>query len=335
MKRLIAFAFAVAVALPLVAATRTWTGTNSGLWSDPGNWGGTVPSSGDALVFPLGLVFNKSMTNDLVGFGTDSITFTGNGYTLDGNSIDISGGGITLGGNETIKVPLVANLLSGLVSTGGGFSSFSGVISGTGPLIINGPEEILFTGANTVTGQLTFSGSDVFTIDGGTWPGAIALVSNTTIIGGGATVGPVTVHPGATFSPASTNPPTFANGGNLTLLAGSTYKHVLTFNPTYNVTGTVDLGGATLKLLIGPGNFVPAGPFPPIINNDGSDAVIGTFGGLPEGATVFSDSLQGFTISYVGGSGNDVTLTALPVTTSTALMTSATPVTVGQPVTFT
>ena len=47
-----------------------------------------------------------------------------------------------------------------------------------------------------------------------------------------------------------------------------------------------------------------------IINNDGGDAVVGTFNGLPEGGLVaFNDvPLQ---ISYSGGSGNDVTLTAV------------------------
>ena len=46
-----------------------------------------------------------------------------------------------------------------------------------------------------------------------------------------------------------------------------------------------------------------------IIANDGADAVVGTFAGLAEGATI---TLNGVTlvISYVGGTGNDVVLTA-------------------------
>lgn len=49
----------------------------------------------------------------------------------------------------------------------------------------------------------------------------------------------------------------------------------------------------------------------PAISNDLADAVVGTFNGLAEGATVGS----GFTISYHGGDGNDVVLngpTAVP-----------------------
>ncbi|MCI0360105.1 MAG: Ig-like domain-containing protein, partial [Planctomycetaceae bacterium] len=47
-----------------------------------------------------------------------------------------------------------------------------------------------------------------------------------------------------------------------------------------------------------------------IVANDGSDAVVGTFTGLPEGATfVASGGL--FRISYVGGTGNDIVLTVV------------------------
>jgi hypothetical protein len=46
-----------------------------------------------------------------------------------------------------------------------------------------------------------------------------------------------------------------------------------------------------------------------IINNDGADAVVGTFAGLAEGSLVTTGGHQ-FRISYVGGTGaNDVTLT--------------------------
>jgi hypothetical protein len=49
-----------------------------------------------------------------------------------------------------------------------------------------------------------------------------------------------------------------------------------------------------------------------IVNNDGSDAVTGTFAGLTEGATFAVGDGQ-FRISYVGGDGNDIELTVLVV----------------------
>lgn len=89
-----------------------------------------------------------------------------------------------------------------------------------------------------------------------------------------------------------------------------------------NVTGTVDLGSATALSVVHWNNFRPAlnNQFV-IINNDGSDAVVGTFQGLAQGATLTVDGIT-YTISYTGGDGNDVVLTATNVSTT---KTPATP----------
>src|SRR5204862_4172255 len=59
-----------------------------------------------------------------------------------------------------------------------------------------------------------------------------------------------------------------------------------------------------------PAGFTPAlGTTFVIVNNDGADAVNGTFVGLPEGGGILSAGTV-FQISYVGGTGNDITLTA-------------------------
>jgi hypothetical protein len=61
--------------------------------------------------------------------------------------------------------------------------------------------------------------------------------------------------------------------------------------------------------------LVPDGPADVhLIDNDGGDAVSGTFTGLAEG-TIFQANSRNFRISYVGGSGNDVTITYLPTIT--------------------
>jgi hypothetical protein len=75
------------------------------------------------------------------------------------------------------------------------------------------------------------------------------------------------------------------------------------------VGGTVTLGG-TLTLNTTGGPF-PAGKTYLIIDNDGNDPIIGTFAGLPQGAILTSGG-QAFSISYSGGTGNDLVLTALP-----------------------
>src|SRR5205085_5056748 len=74
-----------------------------------------------------------------------------------------------------------------------------------------------------------------------------------------------------------------------------------------NVNGAVTLaGGLDVSLGFSPG----VGATFLIVNNDGADPVAGTFAGLGQGAQ-FSGAGRRFSISYVGGTGNDVVLTAL------------------------
>ena len=74
------------------------------------------------------------------------------------------------------------------------------------------------------------------------------------------------------------------------------------------VHGTVNLAGVSLAGLL---NFpsTVTDQFV-IINNDGSNAVIGTFNGLPQNGTLYIGG-QLFQISYNGGNGNDVVLSHL------------------------
>ena len=73
--------------------------------------------------------------------------------------------------------------------------------------------------------------------------------------------------------------------------------------------GTVTLGGATLSLSSASQLSLTAGTSITLIDNDGGDAVSGTFSGLPEG-TVVATGGQLFNITYSGGDGNDVVLVA-------------------------
>jgi autotransporter-associated beta strand protein len=91
------------------------------------------------------------------------------------------------------------------------------------------------------------------------------------------------------------------NGTN----AGVTYDQV-------SVIGAVNLGGAILHPMLG-FNSASTNKFV-IIANDGNDPVVGTFHGLPEGATLTVGSAQ-FQITYQGGDGNDVVLNQLSAIT--------------------
>jgi fibronectin-binding autotransporter adhesin len=73
--------------------------------------------------------------------------------------------------------------------------------------------------------------------------------------------------------------------------------------------------GPTLDVSLYSGYSIKAGDQFMIINNLSKTAVLGTFAGLPEGAT-FKVGTGVFKISYVGGDGNDVVLTAVTAPTA-------------------
>jgi autotransporter-associated beta strand protein len=74
------------------------------------------------------------------------------------------------------------------------------------------------------------------------------------------------------------------------------------------VNGTVILTNSTLSATL---SFAPTvGTTFILVDNDGNDPVIGNFSGLAEGA-VINLAGQRFQLSYVGGSGNDITLTRI------------------------
>ena len=120
-----------------------------------------------------------------------------------------------------------------------------------------------------------------------------------------------------------TSPGIINNIGNVSFASGSVFAVEIggttpgsasNQHDQLNVTGTVSLGNATLTTASF-NSFVPvAGQTFTIINNDGADAITGTFNGLPEGGFISNFLGSGLTakISYAGGiNSNDVVLTVL------------------------
>lgn len=95
-------------------------------------------------------------------------------------------------------------------------------------------------------------------------------------------------------------------------VGGTTAGEMTTNHDQINVTGTVTIGSNVALELLQFNSFVPsANDEFVIVNNDGSDAVTGTFAGLPEGSLIpdFLTSGGAAVISYMGGDGNDIVLT--------------------------
>ncbi len=353
------------VTLTTTFAPKTWTGAASNLWSSGGNWlGGAAPVAGDKLVFPSGAL-NLSMQNDLAaGTVFDSMVFNGGGYSVSGNLIALSAGiSVPSGGSATLNAPLrLAGAQSFTFQSSGAVNSpidlngfnltlngygtpFNGVISGTGNVTLSSNEVRLnanntYIGTTTVNTYVAINGlqpqSDVTA--GGQLFGAGGSLGNLMVTG---MLAPGSGNPCC----SSTNGAGLLNTKNLAFNTGSSFSRVdingATAGSGYDqikVTGTVTIGSSVSLGLNLSSSFVPTiGQVFTLIDNDGADAVSGTFNGLSETATITLNGAYPFRISYVGGTGNDVTVTSLSglQPTTVALSASPNPSIVGQTVTFT
>jgi autotransporter-associated beta strand protein len=245
--------------------------------------GGTLEASGG----PMALANTVTISANVVLGGANNLTLTG---------------AVTLQGSRTLTV------------TNTGTTAVSGAIgqSGTSKLTEAGSGVLVLSGVNTYTGGTTVS-SGTLLIDGSQAAGGVTVDSGATL-GGSGTTGPVTVAAGGTVEPGATIGTQVLNTTNLALDSNSTFAALLngtspgTGYDQINVSGTVSLNNSTLNLSVGAG-FTPAiGSTFTLINNDGADPVTGAFQGLAEGATFIVAGMT-FQISYVGGTGNDVTVT--------------------------
>jgi len=83
----------------LLAADRHWTGSASGLWSNPNNWSPAgIPQDGEDLRFHTSQ--NESMVNDLTNLRVASLILLEHDYVLSGNTLTIL---------DWVSVPLVPN----------------------------------------------------------------------------------------------------------------------------------------------------------------------------------------------------------------------------------
>ncbi|MEM7111121.1 MAG: hypothetical protein AAF614_01725 [Chloroflexota bacterium] len=128
------------------------------------------------------------------------------------------------------------------------------------------------------------------------------------------------------------SPGTFRVTGDVAFANSSTFTAELTGATTtgshdkLTATGSVTIGSnVSLNLDTSAYTTHQSGVITLIEN--GSGAVSGTFSGLPEGAQTNNGNSPNFIISYVGGDGNDVTLTAATATSITSVDMSATALT--------
>lgn len=225
-----------------------------------------------------------------VGNGNVSSTFNGslNGVTLALTKVGT--GTLTLAGT---------NNFSGTTTVSDGYLAVNGSLSAGGGTVTVGPRGNL-SGTGTVARS-------------------ISLVSDPSA---GGRITPGNGGPGIlnTNSLAFT----FSSTAVVAEIGGPSPGNNANSHDQINVTGTVSLGNATLLTSLVNG-FTAVGPQAlKIINNDGSDSIVGTFGGLPQGAAV--PGIPGATITYTGGDGNDVVIVVPDTTPPLApVISSSTP----------
>jgi autotransporter-associated beta strand protein len=293
-----------------------------------------APADGDDLFFPAGIK-RKSIRNNYPNLTSfSSLNFSGSNYNLRKNSLALTAGINTSNSTGTNTLSLALRLDGGQAFTSGNNGTtlaLNGQLNLNGNLLtVTGAGNVLSTGVISSAGAITKSGTGTLTLSANnTYTGTTTLTAGTLLVngsqssssvnmvggllGGSGRVGAITASGGSIRPGASL--PGILNSGNLSLnpstffvvdlngtLAGSGYRQL-------NVSGTINLGGSSLDASA---NFQSTvGDIFTIINNDGNEAVVGTFAGLAEGATVVLGGMP-FTISYLGGTGNDVVLVRAP-----------------------
>lgn len=347
MSRKIVLIFVLFLSTNAFSAVRTWDGgsTVDANWTNATNWVGDIaPVANDDLVFPA-LSAQFATNNNFFLFTTfNSITFEGGTYTVSGNAMTLRG--LTVNGG-TPAINTAVNLTGTPIFTGaqGSLTTFAilsvggsgltingdgsfgiGLISGSGTINKNGLGSTLVALATSYSGAINLN-NGIFVVDANIPNSPVTI--NSTLTGGGTlgfsgfggtgSVGTVNIVQGAISAGTLTAPTGILNTKSLTFTANGNYACKIggtspgaNGHDQLNVTGTVNLNNAVLAP-------IPWGAFQPaignsflILQNDGTEAINGTFLNSPEGAIFAGPLNTAFRITYLGGDGNDIVITRVP-----------------------
>jgi fibronectin-binding autotransporter adhesin len=179
------------------------------------------------------------------------------------------------------------------------------------------------TGTLTLTGNNSYTGATNVNVGrlivNGVQPNSPITVTGTAVLGGTGVTGTVTTNAaGASVSPGlpagTGSQPGILTTGSVNFNPGTFVVNINGTSPgtgydVLNVNGTVNIAAGSTLTLVYAAN-TPVGATFNILNNDGSDPIVGTFANFGQGAQ-FMLGGQLFQISYTGGDGNDIVLTRL------------------------
>lgn len=337
-------------AMPALAITRSWSGQAGNSWSTAANWNPAgVPAPSDTLVFPA---FSAPRTINVdvpAGTSVGPMTFN-ESYTMTGNSLTLTGDvtinkSVSWNANVKFGAPLTLYTNSGALTFNGAVDAsasmvmvynvhFDGTLTGSGNIATASPYVPLWIAASGNFNGAIVNGGAGGTINPyfGNLPDAAVRVDSLVWIGTGATVGDLTVstlRSNWLFLVLHTKSLRFG-GGDFNVYYDNGQKSLVQVNGAVTLTG----GRLVLNTM---GHPLEVGQSLTIIDNDGSDPVIGTFDNLPEGGAFYLQSAGGtHKVSYHGGDGNDVVITRMQDKfTLTKVTQSSSESNAHNPVTFT
>ena len=278
-----------------LSATNTYTGTTY-------VFAGTVVAESSRA-------FGDASAGTQIGGGTTLFLRGGTPFdepfAFAGGAISVQNADLTLNG----AITLTGTNVNFLGSHG---ATINGVMSGAGGI----SQDWLGSGALILNANNTYIGSNyikrgTFVVNG-QQPGSDVFLKEAGILGGSGQVGRI-LSTGGRIAPGGNDRAILSCTG---LIFDQSTSLVLDVggviaaedHDQLRVFGSIMLGDASL---IFSNSFAPAGGEQlVIVDNDGADPIGGTFDGFFEGEILAIGGAR-FRISYVGGDGNDVVLTAL------------------------
>jgi hypothetical protein len=263
------------------------------------------------------IVFASSLAGQTLNLNTVSLNESLTFDMTQANGLTLTGGPVTLAGGTTQ-----------VFNVGFGFgATIASAVSGSGALTKAGGGQLTLSNSNINAGATAVSAGTLVVY--GSTSSATTVASGATLAGHGTLGGDVTVQSGGTLSPGGAGVGTLTVNGTLTLNPGGTLAvniNGATAGNDYDrvvVNGTVNISGAILAVTHG--YAAGSGDSYTVIVNDADDAVNGAFSGISEGSNLnASGNGTALTTSYIGGTGNDLTLTT-PIAPTVTYVSSSTP----------